>query len=182
MALHWKLLLVVAMLLPVAEFGVRCDIRAVSQKGSVGAAARAVNQFRNDCGRLPYSLDELTGPITVPAACQGRRFIGQGGLRDADGYLHYWKSAGDAAFVVRSVGQDRVFGSVDDYASDKDGSGSWRWPWPDPRSDWRTWLDPYRPLLGLLLIPIVLVIAAFSFTHVLISAVAELAGRIGRRS
>lgn len=182
MALHWKLLLVVALLLPVAEFGVHCDIRAVSQKGSVGATARAVKRFRDDCGRLPYSLDELTGPVVVPAACQGRRFIGQGGLRDADGNLHYWKSAGDAAFVVRSVGQDRVFGSVDDYASDQGEPGSWRWPWPDPRRGWLTWLDPYRPLLGLVLIPIVLASAAFSFTHVLISAVAERAGRIGRRS
>lgn len=182
MALHWKLLLVVAMLLLVAEFGVRCDIRAVSQKGSVGAADRAVKRFRDDCGRLPYSLDELTGPIAVPAACQGRRFIGQGGLRDADGYLHYWKSADDAVFVVRSVGQDRVFGSVDDYASDKDEPGSWRWPWSDLRRGWLAWLDPYRPLLGFLLIPILLAIAAFSFTHALISAVAGLVDRIGRHS
>ncbi|MCQ4164300.1 hypothetical protein [Tahibacter harae] len=181
MALHWKLLLAVAVLLPFAEFGLRCDTQWMGRKAAVLMTAQAVENFRSDCGRLPYSLDELIGPVAVPAVCQGRRYVGESGLRDGYGYLHYWKSASDAVFVVRSTGRDRVFGTADDYASDSDEPGSWHWPWPDPHKEWLAWLQPFRPVLGFLLIPILLVIAAFSFTQAVISAVAELVPRIGRR-
>lgn len=181
MAVHWKLLLVVAVLLPFAEFGLRCDTQGMGQKTAVLMTARAAENFRKDCGRLPYSLDELTAPIVVSAACQGRRYIGEGGLRDGYGHLHYWKSADDTAFVVRSTGRDRVFGSVDDYASDNDAPGSWHWPWPDPRKGWLAWLQPFRPVLGFVLIPVLLAIAAFSFTLTVISAIDELVRRVVRR-
>jgi hypothetical protein len=179
MALHWKLLIITLSLLPFADFGLSCDLRGYRQRAAVMQTAAAVEGFRHHCGRLPHSLDELAGPIVVAPACQGRSFVKASSLHDWYGKVNYYRTNSGAGFVVRSFGRDRVFGSADDYASDIGTPGSWQWSgWdPDPR-----WLRTVRGLLGLLVVPSLLVIAALSLSRAVVCALVRLGRRIVRRS
>lgn len=85
-----------------------------------------IEVFRLDCGRLPDSLDELSGVVRERNCVKDpvRRSV----LVDPFGVpMVYWRSADGSAFEVRSIGRDRVYGSADDVST-----SDWEWPWPRP--------------------------------------------------
>ncbi len=107
-----------------------------SNKGRPFHSARAaairletvIEVFRLDCGRLPDSLDELSGVVRERNCVKDpvRRSV----LVDPFGVpMVYWRAADGSAFEVRSIGRDRVYGSADDVST-----SDWEWPWPRPRN------------------------------------------------
>jgi hypothetical protein len=105
-----------------------------------------IEMFRLDCGRLPDSLDELSGVVRGRNCVKNpvRRSV----LLDPLGVpMVYWRSADGSAFDVRSIGRDRVYGSADDVStSDRE------WPWPRP---WNWQVIGRRALALLVLIAFV---------------------------
>ena len=109
------------------------DVRISRQRAAQAQAKRlamVVEEFRNDCGRLPDRLDELFGVVrdrncfTVPLRLS--QLVDPWGSR-----LLYWRAGDDSAFELRSLGPDHTYGSSDDLTS-----GGWTWPWPQPPWSW----------------------------------------------
>lgn len=94
-----------------------CGYRPNWPKAHLVKVEMSVRAFELDCGRLPYSIDELYGVVGAAQGCS-RPLLWPSEYQFHGMTVHYWKNEADSTFQLRLLGRDGVFGSADDVTID----------------------------------------------------------------